>query len=179
VAEPSLDDGRWGELVSARFAIRLPLPSAARWTVDDSRESWLVARDPATHSELRLRAWRAPRRVAPADCEAEARSWWPAMPRPDPEEMLDQADVAIPPGLVMRRTSAVYATPDQAGVAGFVLGFGAMTGRCVALVYLTSELGPGAAARVGARLATVADGMFARVGFNRVEDRGQAARPER
>jgi len=176
---PSLDDGRWGELGSQRFALRLPLPSAARWTVDDRRGPWLSARDPATHSELRLRAWRAPRRVAPADCEVEARALGPTLPLPGPEDLVERSERRLDSGLVLQLLCAARPLPGTEGVAGYVLGFGAMTGRCLALVYETSERGPEAAARVGARLAVVTDGMFARVSFRRVEDRGHEARPER
>jgi hypothetical protein len=179
VSLPLLDDGRWGELVSQRFAVRLPLPSAARWTVDDRRGPWLVARDPATRSELRLRAWRAPRRVTPADCEAEARDLGPTLPRLRPEDLLERSELRLGSGLNLERVSAARSLPGGEGVEGYVLGFGATTGRCLALVYLTSERGTGAAARVGARLAVVADEMLAHTSFRRVEDRGHEVRPER
>ncbi len=176
---PLLDDGAWGELTSLRFAVRLPLPSAARWSVDDRREPWLVARDPATHSEVRLRAWRAPRRVAPADCEAEARASTPRLPRPQAEDVLDESKLETPSGLHTHRLSAARASPDGQTIEGYVLSFGAATGRCLALVYLTRDEGRGAAARVGARLAVAADEMFARAGFRTVDERGEELRPER
>jgi hypothetical protein len=157
----------------------MPLPSAVRWAVDDRRQAWLTAREPATHSELKLRAWRAPRRVAPADCELEARALQPTLPRPGSEDLVERSELRLDSGLILQLVSAARPLPGAQGVAGYVLGFGAMTGRCLALVYETSERGPEAAARVGTRLAVAAEGMFARVSFRHVEDRGHEARPER
>jgi hypothetical protein len=101
------------------------------------------------------------------------------LPRPGPEDLLEQSELRLGSGLSLQRVSAVRSLPDGEGVEGYVLGFGATTGHCLALVYLTSERGPGAAARVGARLAVVADGVFAHASFRRVEDRGHETRPER
>jgi hypothetical protein len=128
---------------------------------------------------LKLRAWRAPRRVAPADCEVEARALGPTLPRPGSEDLVERSALRLDSGLVLQLVSAARPLPGPKGVEGYALGFGAMTGRCLALVYETSERGPEAAARVGARLAVVVDGMFARVSFRHVEDRGHEARPER
>jgi hypothetical protein len=101
------------------------------------------------------------------------------LPRSGPEDLVERSELRLGSGLILGLVSAARPLGGAEGVAGYVLGFGAMTGRCVALVYETSERGPEAAARVGARLAVVADGMFARVSFRSVEDRGHEARPER
>jgi hypothetical protein len=73
----------------------------------------------------------------------------------------------------------VRSLPNGGEIEGTVLAFGATTGRCLAFVYMTHDVGPEAVARVGQRLAVVVEGMVQRLHWRGVEERELEARPER
>ncbi len=51
-------EAQWGEFVSRRFGVRVPLPDGRAWRIDDHGESWLSAVHGSGGGELALRVWR-------------------------------------------------------------------------------------------------------------------------
>lgn len=159
----------WSDVASRRFFVAIPLPERRSWRVDDSTTPWLVARQPASSSELLARTWTAQRLVRPAECERQARLWRPDLPAPSDDTTVDARTIAVPADYQTQLVVAVQ--PHAGGIDGFALAFGATVGRCYALVYSTSAKGPGAETAVGRRLAIIVDGVISRVHGLRIEDR--------
>lgn len=157
---------------SRRFSLRVPLPAAAGWTVDDARERWLLLRHPATNSELRLRTWSAPRLVRREDCAEQVRLWRGALP--DPSTILQQRELASPPGYGSQLTLSVHDV--DGGLRGQALVFGATIGRCYAALYHTHARGIGAEAVIAERLSFVVEDVLSRVDTLTVDDRGRNSR---
>lgn len=168
-ARVGISADRWGDVVSRRFSLDVPLPERGAWRVDDSSSAWLVARHAASASELLVRTWTASRLARPSDCEQQVRLWRPDLPVPGADTQVDRQVLDVPSGY---RTDLVVAVqPRKPGIEGVALAFGAAVGRCYALVYTTSAVGPGAESAVGRRLAIVVDGIVRRVRVLTIEDR--------
>lgn len=163
---------------SVRTSLELTLPNRAHWTVDDEHERWLVARHPATSSELRLRTWVAPRIVTAEDCERQARLWRRQIPLTDEQSIVTRLPLTAP--RAYRGDLSVLVSPDQSGsIVGAVIGFGASVGRCYAVVFTTQDKGDGAEDRLARRLERIVDDVLTTVRVLDVEDRGSGLRPER
>jgi hypothetical protein len=168
-------------LRSVRTSLELTLPNLSHWSVDDEHEHWLVARHPATASELRLRTWVAPRIVSPADCERQARLWRRQIPPNDEQSIVTRTPLTAPAGFSGRIDVVVTSNPSGASGAidGAAIGFGAAVGRCYAVVFTTQDKGNGAEERLARRLERIVDEVLTTVRVLDVEDRGTGLRPER
>jgi hypothetical protein len=148
----------WGPIASARHGLEVTLPEVGAWTVNDYDESWLVAQHARSRSEIRMRAWRAPRTNSPDDCWQQARLWRPDLPRLVPETMLEQRPLAAPPGYRGEIGVGIVA-PGDGLVEGYVVAVGARTGRCFAFWYRTRVRGAAAEAIVAENLAVISAGV--------------------
>jgi len=155
--------------VSRRFALGVPLPERARWSVDDARAPWLVAVHPESRSELRLRTWKAARRVLPSECEAQVRLWRPTLPPIIEETSILEQRIDAPPGYVTELHVGVRNAAG--GVEGFAMAFGATVGRCFCALFTTRASGSEAEQVLGARLSLLADGTFPRIVERTIDDR--------
>lgn len=165
-------------VLSLRTSLEVSLPDRSQWRVDDEHERWLVARHPATRSELRLRTWTAPRVVRADDCERQARLWRREIPSADEQSVVTRVPLPAPSGF--RGDVVVLVSPDPGGaIDGAVLGFGAAVGRCFAVVFTTQAAGDRAEDRLARRLERVVVEVLASVRVLGVEDRGSGLRPER
>lgn len=167
-----------GVVRSTRTSLELTLPSRSHWQVDDEHERWLVARQPVTHSVLRLRTWVAPRTTRPDDCERQARLWDPKIPRSDEESVVTKGPLRAPPDVVGDVIVSVVPAPGET-IEGAAVGFGASVGRCYAVVFTTQERGSAAEARLARRLELIVDHVLPTVKILRVEDRGSGPTPDR
>ncbi len=83
-AASTLGDGERGEYRSDRFDLRLPLPDARGFRVEDGEGPWLIATHAASSTSLLVRTWREDGRASRAACEARAALARPAAPRRGP-----------------------------------------------------------------------------------------------
>jgi hypothetical protein len=156
---------------------RVSLPNPGSWRA--SREgSFVVLEQRTTSSRIVLRVWKAARLVRPAECEAEARLFRPALPRVDPVTLLDERSIAAPRGYDVRLVVAVE-EDGRGGVRGLALAIGAAVGRCYLAAYETQAEGASAFERVADRLATMVPGFVETVDIDGAEEaasRGNAPR---
>jgi len=160
--------GAWGSVRSGRHGLEIPLPSRGQWSVNDRQEAWLVAQHSASRSELRLRAWRAPRANAPESCLEQARLWRPDLPEPSTATLIEQRALVAPAGY----RGTVWVGVKQVGDAaeGDAVAVGARTGRCFVLWYRTRIRGNAAETVVTENLATVSAGVIDRIREVGIED---------
>lgn len=170
-SRPGLQARGWGEVTSLRFSLEVKLPERKAWQVDDHTTHWLLLRHAPSHSELRVRTWRAARLVHPQDCERQARLWRPQIPTPSADTALDRRTLASPNAYTTRVVAGVQPLDQSGTLEGFVLAFGATIGRCFAFVYTTRARGSGAEASIGDRLALVSSAVLPAVRMRSIEDR--------
>ncbi|HMJ15627.1 MAG TPA: hypothetical protein VK524_29625 [Polyangiaceae bacterium] len=161
----------WRSVTLPRFALVVPLPEFAEWSIDDTSERWFVARHEGSRSELRVRGWSAARLGSDEQCESQARAWLPSIPEPAPDDAVEIRRLRSPSGYHGRVIAGVRLAQDGAELEGYALAFGAAVGRCYAAVFRTRATGARAEWLVGASLAVVAGGLLERVEATRVEDR--------
>lgn len=175
---PALPARGFRDVVLSRHSLSVALPDAAGWQPIEPSEKWWAVRHASSRSELRMRAWTAPRRVSPAECERQARSWRPQIPVASPETIVQAHRLDAPRGFDTHVVVGVQAlAPTQ--LEGYALAFGAGVGRCYAAIYETRAEGANAERAVGERLAVVVDGIFASVRLRSVDDRGPGPAPSR
>jgi hypothetical protein len=155
-----LTGGKWGDFVSKRFDLTVPLPDGRAWRIDDRSSSWLTAKHEASSSELAIRIWNEPDLMNRARCEERAR-----LSRPLPDrarsDVLRRDPVAVPFDFDTIAEIGIVAPPAAgAPIEGFVMAFGGRVRRCFAYLYLTRAVGPAAEQKLGVRLATMADGSL-------------------
>jgi len=167
--ESGLPDAGWGWVESQRFALRVPLPARARWAIDDARGPWFIATHAASRSELRVRTWRAARRITPADCQAQVRLWLPMLPPIVEETAVLDRRIDAPRGY----TTEVHVGVRSMGgeVEGFAMAFGATVGRCFSALFTTRASGSEAERALGARLSLIVDAIFSRIVETTIDDR--------
>lgn len=170
-ALPALPARAWGNVTSLRFSLVVELPDRNAWQVDDRTSHWLLLRHVPSHSELRIRTWRAGLRVRPSDCERRARLWRPEIPKPRSDTALDRRRLSSPKGYVTRTVAGVQPLGHTGTLEGFVLAFGATVGRCFAFVYTTRARGTGAEGAIGDRLGVVTGGVLKSVRMRTIDDR--------
>ncbi|AUX25254.1 hypothetical protein SOCEGT47_057980 [Sorangium cellulosum] len=153
---PDLGDGQLGEYRSERFDLRLPLPDARGFRVEDGQGPWLVATHAASSTSLLVRTWREDGRASRAACEARARLWRD-LPRPDPSLTAVERRVDAPEGFDTVVQIGVVEAPPGAPIQGFALAFGGSGRRCVAFVAGTRAQGASAERLVAERLAAVVE----------------------
>jgi len=165
-----LGGGAVGDLRSARFDLRLPLPDIRGWRIEDAREPWLTATHAASSTALLVRTWRADDRASRAACEAQARLWRD-LPGGSATPLVEQRRIDVPPGFdtVVEIGVSEAKQPGQpasdprasrpapAEVSGFAVAFGGRARRCFAYVVTTRAAGPGAERQVAARLAAMVE----------------------
>jgi hypothetical protein len=166
---PDLPDRNWGEVVSERFFVTLPLPDFAAFRVDDRSDRWLTATHLPSKSVLLLRSWREGSVVRQGDCEAQARRW--------------RRDLFGESSAVVAERRPFPAPPDYATEVGFVVkkkgdalvGVAVMAGasvrRCLAVAYATRADGPRAETDVAERLAFVTERVFRKIETWKIEER--------
>ena len=102
----ALASGAWGDFVSKRFDLRLPLPDGPAWRIDDRKTPWLTASHAASSSTLLVRAWREADLVNRSRCEARARSWM-KLPEVDGAQILEERTIPLPAGFDTRLVTGV------------------------------------------------------------------------
>ncbi|WP_437324304.1 hypothetical protein [Sorangium sp. So ce381] len=155
-AASTLGDGELGEYRSERFDLRLPLPDARGFRVEDGEGPWLVATHAASSTSLLVRTWREDGRASRAACEARARLW---RDLPSPGEGLTAAErrIDVPEGFDTVVAIGVADTPPGAPIDGFAVAFGGSGRRCFAFIAETRAAGPSAEQLVAERLAAVVE----------------------
>ncbi|WP_437285765.1 hypothetical protein [Sorangium sp. So ce406] len=152
----TLGDGELGEYRSERFDLRLPLPDARGFRVEDGEGPWLVATHAASSTSLLVRAWREDGRASRAACEARARLWRD-LPRPDRSLTAVERRIDVPEGFDTVVEIGVADAPPGAPLEGFAVAFGGYGRRCFAFIAETRAAGPSAERLVAERLAAVVE----------------------
>ncbi len=152
----TLGDGELGEYRSERFDLRLPLPDARGFRVEDGGGPWLVATHAASSTSLLVRTWRADGRASRAACEARARLWRD-LPRPDLRLTAVERRIDVPEGFDTVVAIGVADAPPGAPIDGFAVAFGGSGRRCFAFIAETRAAGPSAERLVAERLAAVVE----------------------
>lgn len=168
---PALPARDWGEVQSLRYSLLIRVPDWHAWQVDDQTSRWFLLRHVPTHSELRVRTWRAGRMVHPVDCERQARLWRPEIPLPKADAAIDRRRLSAPSGYTTLVVAGVEPVGRAGTLEGYVLAFGSTVGRCFAFVYTTRARAAGAEAAIGDRLALMTDGVLASVRIRSIADR--------
>lgn len=169
---PDLATGSWGEYRSERFDLRLPLPDATMWRVEDERSPWLEATHDGAAAKLLVRAWREAGIVDRARCEAQARLWRD-LPELERAEIVDLRRINVPPGFDTVAHVGIVAPRGRRGaeplanrggggdggepITGFVMAFGGWAHRCFAYVLTTTASGKGAERLIAVRLASMVE----------------------
>ncbi|WP_437587074.1 hypothetical protein [Sorangium sp. So ce1000] len=154
----TLGDGELGEYRSDRFDLRLPLPDARGFRVEDGEGPWLVATHAASSTSLLVRTWREDGRASRAACEARARLWRD-LPRPAEGLTAEERRIDVPEGfdtVVAIGVADTHASPG-APIDGFAVAFGGSGRRCFAFIAETRARGPDAERLVAERLAAVVE----------------------
>ncbi|WP_437765119.1 hypothetical protein WMF27_31655 [Sorangium sp. So ce281] len=157
-AASTLGDGELGEYRSDRFDLRLPLPDARGFRVEDGEGPWLVATHAASSTSLLVRTWREDGRASRAACEARARLWRD-LPRPGEGLTAVERRIDVPEGfdtVVAIGVADTHSSP-RAPIDGFAVAFGGSGRRCFAFVAETRAAGPSAEQLVAERLAAVVE----------------------
>jgi len=154
-SEPPADPGVF---VSKRFGVRLRLPRAQGWKIDDSTGNWLVASQRDEGSTLLVRVWNSENRMSRDKCEAQAREFR-SLPSREGAELVDQRRIDVPGGFDTHVDVGLVAK-EGGELFGFALAFGGWKRRCFAYVYATRAVGPSADALVGDRLAEIVEGSL-------------------
>ncbi|WP_433928621.1 hypothetical protein AB3662_34835 [Sorangium cellulosum] len=152
----TLGDGELGEYRSERFDLRLPLPDARGFRVEDGEGPWLVATHAASSTSLLVRTWREDGRASRAACEARARLWRD-LPRPDRSLTAVERRIDVPEGFDTVVEIGVADAPPGAPIEGFAVAFGGYGRRCFAFIAETRAAGPSAERLVAERLAAVVE----------------------
>jgi hypothetical protein len=162
-APAPLSDLAWGTFPSHRFQLQLPLPDGRAWRIDDHSGPWLSATHPASQSALVVRSWTEDGHVTRERCEERARLWR-TFPNPARAEEVKARSMDAPAGFDTFVSIGVLPgkSPDDP-IAGFALAFGGHAHRCFAWAFTTVARGPGAAAVVGERLATMVERSLGKV----------------
>jgi hypothetical protein len=161
------------ELRAVPARVTIPDPGSWRAARDGS---FVVLEQRSTNSRIVLRVWKAARLVRPAECEAEARLLRPALPRADPQTLLDARRIAAPADYDVHLVVGVEETSGR-GVHGFAIAVGAAVGRCYLGEYETRAEGSHAAELVADRLATMVPGFIETVVVEGAEVRARRAGP--
>lgn len=150
-----LGAGAPAEYHSKRFDLHFPLPDAAGWRVEDSKDPWLVATHAASSTSLLVRSWRDEGRASRASCEDRARLWRD-LPRREAASAIERRRIDVPAGFdTVVEIGVAEARP--AAIEGFAIAFGGWARRCFAYVVTTRAAGPGAERIVAARLAAMVE----------------------
>lgn len=152
----TLGEGELGVYRSERFDLRLPLPDARGFRVEDGEGPWLVATHAASSTSLLVRTWREDGRASRAACEARARLWRD-LPRPDRDLTAVERRIDVPEGFDTVVEIGVADAPPGAPIEGFAVAFGGYGRRCFAFVAETRAAGPSAERVVAERLAAVVE----------------------
>jgi hypothetical protein len=136
-ARGTLPDSRYGELVARKHALSLPLPDREAWRVEDEG-GWVRAVHRRSFSELRLRAWAAPRSSSRASCMVQVLSWIPSLERLESEAALEQRTLETRDGLAVQVVVHVEPSGEQ-GYRATLVAYGARPGRCVAAMFTTDD----------------------------------------
>ncbi|WP_437753283.1 hypothetical protein [Sorangium sp. So ce1389] len=152
----TLGEGQLGEYRSERFDLRLPLPDARGFRVEDGEGPWLVATHAASSTSLLVRTWREDGRASRAACEARARLWRD-LPRPDRSLTAVERRIDVPEGFDTIVEIGVADAPPGAPIEGFAVAFGGSGRRCFAFIAETRAAGPSAERLVAERLAAVVE----------------------
>ncbi|MGK4000529.1 hypothetical protein [Sorangium sp. So ce1024] len=152
----TLGEGELGEYRSERFDLRLPLPDARGFRVEDGEGPWLVATHAASSTSLLVRTWREDGRASRAACEARARLWRD-LPRLDRDLTAVERRIDVPEGFDTVVEIGVADAPPGAPIQGFAVAFGGYGRRCFAFVAETRAAGPSAERLVAERLAAVVE----------------------
>jgi hypothetical protein len=166
--ERAIPDRAWAMVESRRHFVSLPLPDRTAWRIDET-PLWLSASHVASKSMLWVRTWRAGSVVSHVECEAEARTYRPDLFGRDPSALVDRRPLGVPAGFDTELAFSVRRTKDALG--GVAVAVGANVRECIVMAYATRADGEGASEAVSHRLAFVADRIFARVLWRKVEDR--------
>lgn len=147
------EGGKWGTFHSQRFDVRLPLPDGRTWRIDDHKGSWLSATHAPSASTVRLRMFLESHAQNRAKCEARVREADAALPKPKPDQSVDDAEAGVLAGWDARAIS--FVTPDPAvpqKLTGHLLVFASNIRKCLAFQLTTEASGPAAQEIVAARL---------------------------
>ena len=174
VSTDARSNARYGTLELPTLPGIIALYDADRWRATTGG-SFTVLEHAPSRSTLALRVWRAARLVRPAECEAEARLVRPALPRPDPDAIVDSRSLEAPEGFSGSLVIGVDGAP-RGDVRGYALAVGAAVGRCFVLAFETTAEGVDAASTVGERLRAAVDRIAPSVRLREVDQRVQ---PER
>lgn len=156
ISLPDLSRGPWGEHRSGRFHLRVPLPDASGWSVDDERTPWIEAKHRGAQAQLIVRIWREDDITNRARCEANARVTR-VLPDREGAEIVEERAVRAPRGFDTVATVGVVPGGRGLPLVGFVMAFGASVRRCFAYVLVTKADGKDAEELIAERLATMVE----------------------
>lgn len=145
--------------------LALLLPNPEGWRIDPSEKFSWVVHHRQSDSTLVVRAWHTDASVRPDDCERQARSWRPELPRLDPAEIVQSSRFRLAGDYDGRLTLGVRSSahaPNEVRLSGYALAFGSAARRCLLLAFSTFATGPGARRSIAQRLALIVPTTFLR-----------------
>jgi hypothetical protein len=157
--------GGVGTLEAQGQGLELLLPNPEGWRVDPTeRFSWVVHHR-RSESALVVRVWRTDAIVRPEDCERQARTWRPDLPRLDAAEIVQSSRPRLAGDYDGRLTVGVRSSaraPTEVRLSGYALAFGSAARSCLLLAFSTFAEGPSARRSIADRLALIVSTAFFR-----------------
>lgn len=169
-AQPSAAPGtdfstmRWRAYDSLAQGFSMPLPEDLAWRVEDSKDSWLVAKHAPTKTEIVARMIATDGLANRTRCEAHARELR-TLPEREGAIVIDKRRVDLPSGFDTIVEVGILATTPGRPITGYVLAFGGWAKKCFAYALTTTAIGRGAEEAVGDRLALFLERSFLKLRF--------------
>lgn len=146
---------KWGDFLSQRFNLRIPLPDGRVWRIDDHHGEWLSATHAPTNAELIVRVWTESDRMNRQRCEEKAREK-KKLPDREGAEIVEKRPIAVPPDWDTVVEIGLVPPPKPSDpLVAFAMAFGGRARKCFAYVFTTSASGNKAEEIAGERLAAM------------------------
>jgi hypothetical protein len=165
VERPTGFAGGIGSVEAQGQGLELLLPNPEGWRVDPTEKFSWVVRHRRSESALVVRVWRADAIARPEDCERQARTWRPDLPRLDASEIVQASRPRLAGDYDARLTVGVRSAaraPNEVRLSGYALAFGSAARSCLLLAFSTLAEGSSARRSIADRLALIVPTAFLR-----------------
>lgn len=156
--------GRFALYDSVAHGLSMPLPVDPGWTIEDAKDTWLVATHAASSTQIVARFLGTDGLANRARCERRARDLRP-LPEREGATIVDKRRVDLPDGFDTILEVGLLPTNPGQPIAGFLLAVGGWAKRCFVYALVTRASGVGAEAAVGDRLALFVERSFLHLRF--------------
>ncbi len=155
---------RWVPYDAVAQGLSMPLPPDPAWTVETSKDGWLIARHGAAMTTIGVRWITTDGLANRARCEARARDQG-ALPDRAKGAVLEKRRVDLPSGFdTVLEVGLLSAEPGKP-ISGYLMAVGGWSKRCFVYVLTTTAQGRGAEAAVADRLALFVERSFLKLRF--------------